>query len=202
MPFLLPKTGTASGARDGTTGLFGSLAPVFGPTQTRLGANMIAYPPYGAIRTSVSASFVAGVASPGMSLLTVIVAGRATTCRAFTCALGGHSQARAELSLVVSEFDLTKPLGQGQTKGARLSRIVGFNPTVLYDDRGYVLGYNLHISDGSPFSTVAGMRVVPGRSYEVMINLSQFALCEGVTGAAVASSNVAFDFPAVFFSFA
>ena len=103
---------------------------------------------------------------------------------------------------MVSEFDLTKPLGPGQTKAARLTRIVGFNPTVLFDDRGYVLGYNLHITDGSPFSTVAGMPVVTGRSYEVLINLSQFALCEGVTGAALASSHVNFDFPAVFFSFA
>ena len=45
------------------------------------------------------------------------------------------------------------------------------------------------------------MPVVTGRFYEVAITLTQTAVCQGVSGAALAVSNVAFDFPLAFFTF-
>jgi hypothetical protein len=71
----------------------------------------------------------------------------------------------------------------------------------MYDDRGTLLGYNLRINDGAPFSTVAGMPVVAGRAYQCMVTVAQSATCQGVSGLAIACSNVRFDFPPVFFAF-
>ena len=206
MPSVQPTLSASSGARIGATELFGSLAPVIMPGfQTRIGADIAAYPPLGVIGTTVSAGFSMGFAPPTASMLLVTVAGTATTSRSTIQTFGAWAHAHAELSITIEEWRLRLPRVGGGRVPPELVRAITFNPTKIFDDWGAVLSFQLRIDDGTSFTSVAGMPIgaalEPHRSFVGWINLVQSAECQAVSGYAAAVSNVAFDFPPPFFVF-
>jgi hypothetical protein len=174
--------------------------------KTRIGADITAFPPLGTIATTVSAGCDLGIPPHGASMLLVTVAGTASTSRAVVQALGGYAQAHAELSITIEEWGPKK-----FQVPAKLIRSITFNPTKIFDDWGVGISYQLRIDDGTPFASVAGMPVFTAtalppsaalsHSFLCWVNLYQFATVEGVSGYALAGSNVVYDFTPPFFTF-
>jgi hypothetical protein len=206
MPFAQPTLAFATGYRDGSTLLFGSLAPIIAPGfQTRIGADIAAEPPAGTISTFVAAGFNAGSPPPGASMIFVSVAGTATTSRAVVQTFGAWAHAHAELSISIEEWTRPRFSKKFQIPARLVSRVT-FNPTKIFDDWGAVISYQLRIDDGTPFPSVAGMPISPlavlqSHTFVCWINLYQLAECEAITGFAQAISNVQFDFNPPFFAF-
>jgi hypothetical protein len=209
MPFAQPNLGASAGDRVGATFLAGALAPMSSTTGslTRLAADIGALPPFGVIGTTVSAGFSAGTPPRGASMLTVSLAGVATTSRAVIQTLGGYCRAHAELSITIEEWAPRLARQGGRVPPPRLVNRVTFSPTKIFDDWGVVISYQLRIDDGTTFTSVAGMPVDgllaarERRSFVCWINLFQSAETQAVSGYALAVSNVQFDFPPVFFAF-
>jgi hypothetical protein len=200
--FGQPTFGGASGARVGVTALNGSLAPIISPGfQTRLAANISAFAPFGLFGTTVSAGFSAGLAPAGSTSLATILSGTAVTVAGLAETIGGHAASHAEISITIEEWRIIKrPRGQFRRS---FIRAVTFSPTVItniWANGGFLgIGFQIDFRSNAPFTTAAGMPVVPGREYVIIANLVQTANYGVGLGSAI--SNVAFDFPPMFFAF-
>jgi hypothetical protein len=201
MPFVLPDSGNATGTRFGVTTLIGSLGASFNPSNntTILGADIFADPPFGLIGTDVSAHFPCGRPPLSASRLDIFVIGSAMTLRAAAWALGGFSQAYADVSITILEWSGRPPRGPKEApKPARLLRTISFNPTTIVNFVGPSIGVQTTINDGAPFIATASVPVSRKRIYTFIVTVSQTATCAGV---AWAVSNVSYVFPPPFFAF-
>jgi len=198
MSFGQPTFGNAAGVRDGVTALNGTLAPFINPAfKTRLGADIAAFPPHGMIATTISAGFIAGVAPTGASMLTTILDGTLTMNRSVAETAGGFAAAAADISITIQEWAL---LGRPPLFLRRkFVRAVTFTPLEFSHIWTVGLGFQAQFQDNFPLLTAGGMPVIPGRQYVIIANLEQSAQCE--LGVGAAASNIAFDFPPMFFDF-
>jgi hypothetical protein len=168
----------------------GSLTPTQSGSVSRLWARIIAYPPFGLITTTCSWGFMAGLAPPGTTTLTVAASGT-TFERATSQTFAGYASATAEISITVDEFVRLRRPRPRQPPDFVFARSITSGPTPIYNLTNYVAGFEDHIRDGTD-ATVLVMPITPGRSYQWWINSVQSAGCQAVTGYSSAVSNFAF----------
>jgi hypothetical protein len=202
--FGQPTFGNATGWRNGVTALNGSLAPFINPLfLTRLSADIAAFTPYGEISTIVSAGFSAGFAPAGSRLISVICNGIASLALSTVNTVGGHASELSEVSITVQEFTFTIVPGGGKRGGTPTFKlhpqILQMGPSTIISNRDiYVAGIVVDDQSGMAVGCSALVPVIPGRIYFVTVNLFQIATVD-IAGGAV--SNIAYDFPPVFFDF-
>jgi hypothetical protein len=189
MPFAPPTMSRSSGARQGTTALFGTLTPArFGST-FQIGASIAAYTPLGAIITTSSWGLNLGAAPVGTSTLIVAASGL-TFERASVFAAGAYGACDAEIGIDIEE-----------RLGGRLVRAFSSAPTNIFSYWVAPVGFQFRMHN-SQAATVFGMPVIPGRTYTCWITATQTASCSGVPSGGHAASNFALGFQQIFFDFA
>jgi len=209
MPFALPDSANMTVTPVGVTDLNRSLSgPGFDPSTntTFLGADISADPPFGLIGTDVSAHFPCGTTMqhsrpPRSASLLVITVNGSAGISAFAWALGGFSQAYADLSITILEWEPRIQGGRWQ-KGQKLLRAIPFNPVTIVNFVVPITGLEASAPGNiSPFLAIASMPVSTNRLYSFIVTVSQTATCQSVTGFADAVSNVTYAFPPPFFQF-
>src|SRR5579884_1882485 len=209
MPPVQPTFGDSYGVREGDTGLMGSLAPVIAPGfETRIAADIGAFPPVGLIYTRVRAGFNAGAPPRAASTIFVSVVGTGTISKALIQVAGpAYARAHAELSITFEEWAPRVPRFSRPPFSSVLVQRVTFNPTKIFDVWGtFPLSFQFPTDDGTTYTSVAGMPIseiasVRGHFFHCWINLIQTAEADAVVGYAAAVSNVAYDFPPPFVAF-
>jgi hypothetical protein len=221
LAFVVPTLPAFSFSSWGTGGVSRNLTPIQTGSTSRIGGDPGAWPPAGVEATLTAWGFVAGAAPPGSKSLAVAASGlamEAGNCWTF----GGYARAYADIHVIVEEFEpLEEPItthpGFGDLHdpsdtpelvdpGAvlihqRFVRAVESGPTILINQETTALGYQIVDSFQVPQFTVLVMPITPGNAYRCWIASRQNAICQAVSGAGLAVSNIAFDFGPVFFAF-
>lgn len=217
MPFIVPTTPFSAGARGGTTVLYGALAPTQAGSISRLGASIAAYPPVGIITCSTGWGFVAGVAPPGTTTLTVTADG-STIERAGAAALFGNASAYCELYIDVEEFvhplapvdlpvdpstfgppgsgaEISNPLaGREFARSSHTWRMIIWHSTA---------GVGVQVLHRDYYARITALLpIIPGNAYRCWVGAYQAVACHSpLTPAGWAYCNFTYDFGPIFYAF-
>jgi hypothetical protein len=222
VPNVTPTLPLSSGARGGTTVLYGTLAPTRSGGMSRIGVSIAAYPPVGVIQCFTGWGFLVGVAPPGMKTLTVSVDG-ATIEAAGAAAFIGSAGALCELWIKAEEFVPLAPVDVGvdpstfrpgatppataiaspghPLAGRQYSQSFFSSRTII---RHWVIGVGLQVLPRQGGSTNITLRtpITPGNAYRCWVVAGQNADCHSpLTPAGWAYCNFTFDFGPIFYDF-